>query len=395
MRIENIAKVGIIIALVAVIEKCFLFDNTPPPESETIALVGGFVIDGTGSEGIPNATVIIENTHIVFVGNDSNYTIPANAHVIDATGLSILPGLINTHIHNGYTESNLKAWAQAGVTTVRDLGLLNQSLQGAYTTRNELNKNHFNARLVAAGPLVTTPGGYGSFEVSSESDARSKTNYLIDSGADIIKIALEDDLQGRTWPMLSQAEIAAIVVTAHSNNIPVSAHISRAAHLDIAIKTDVDDVAHMIVNTLPDSLITQMINKNIYWVPTLELWQGVSDRYSINWDDTASNNLNRFVQAGGKVALGTDYDGYVTDFDLGLPVHEIELMELAGMSALDIIVASTKNAAHVCNLEDELGTLEAGKIADVVILGANPLEDLNALSDVYMVIRSGTIIRGD
>jgi imidazolonepropionase-like amidohydrolase len=148
----------------------------------------------------------------------------------------------------------------------------------------------------------------------------------------------------------------------------------------------------MVIDNLPDSLITFMIQKDIYWVPTLELWAGVSDMFSINWIEIAKSNLQRFVQAGGKVALGTDYDGYVTPFDLGMPITEIKLMQEAGMTPMQIIIAGTQNAARVCNLENELGTIEPGKIADIIIVKDNPLEDLESLLNVQMVIHNGEII---
>ena len=229
--------------------------------------------------------------------------------------------------------------------------------------------------------------------MSSPDDAERKINLLVDAGADLIKIAIEDDLQGRTWPMLSFDEIETIVRTAHGRNRLVSAHISRTRHVETAVRAEVDDLAHMAVDPVPDSLFTRMIEKDIYWVPTLELWDGVRRLHGANWDAIAKDNLGRFARAGGKVALGTDYDGYIFEFQLGMPMLEIQLMQEAGMTPLEIITAATKHAAHVCGREDELGTVEAGKIADMIILDDNPLDDLNALEDVQMVIHNGEIIR--
>jgi imidazolonepropionase-like amidohydrolase len=252
---------------------------------------------------------------------------------------------------------------------------------------------NYNARLVAAGPIVTTIGGYGGYEVTSPGDAEIKVNALIDLGADLIKIAIEDYLQFQTWPMLSMDEIKSIVQTAHNRNRLVSAHISRSKHLYTAIKGGVDDVAHMVIDYLPDSLINSMIAEDMYWVPTLELWKGVSELHSLNWIAIAQNNLQRFVAAGGKIALGTDYYGYVTPFDLGMPITEMKLMQEAGMMPMQIIIAGTKHAAHVCDLEHKLGTIEQGKIADVIVVEGNPLDDLESLLNVQMVIHNGQIIK--
>lgn len=338
----------------------------------TFAITNGFLIDGSGSFPIPNSIVIIQDGLIQSVGTNSSLDIPSGVEIIDLQGSYILPGLMNTHVHSGYVGNNLKVWANSGVTTVRDIGNLSSSPAAGFSARNILLIDNKNSRLVAAGPLVTTVGGYGNYPVSSPSDAEQKTNGLIDAGADLIKIAIEDDLQGRTWPMLSMDEIKMICQTTHNKNKQVAAHISRSKHLDMAIKGGVDDVVHMVIDNLPDSLITLMIQKDIYWVPTLELWSGVSDMFSINWIEIAKSNLQRFVQAGGKVALGTDYDGYVTPFDLGMPITEIRLMKEAGMTPMQIIIAGTQNAARVCNLENELGTIEPGKIADIIIVKDNP-----------------------
>jgi imidazolonepropionase-like amidohydrolase len=360
--------------------------------NRTIALTNGFLIDGTGSEPIPNAIIIIQDEYIKSVGTDSSINIPTEAEAIDLQGSYILPGFMNTHIHSGYSENNLKEWAKSGITTVRDLGNSTSPVV-AFSIRNTLLNNNKNSRLVAAGPLVTTVGGYGNYSVTSSANAEVKVNELIDAGADLIKIAIEDNLQGRTWPMLSMDEIKIIVQTTHNRKKRVAAHISRSKHLDMAIKGGVDDVAHMVIDNLPDSLITLMIERDMYWVPTLELWKGVSELHNLNWYNIAKNNLRRFVQAGGKVALGTDYDGYITPFESGMPMLEIQLMKEAGMTSMQAIIAGTKHAAHVCNLEKELGTIEPGKIADIIILTVNPLVDLESLLNVQMVIHNGKIIK--
>jgi imidazolonepropionase-like amidohydrolase len=356
-------------------------------------ITNGILIDGTGSDPIPDAVILIENGLITSVGTDSSVGIPEGAELIDIRGSYVLPGFMNTHVHGGYNEGNLKEWARSGVTTVRDLGDLQHSPEECFAIRNALLNDNRNARLVAAGPLVTTVGGYGNYPVSSPSDAGQKVNGLVDAGADLIKMAIEDDLQGRRWPMLSMDEITMIVQTAHQRSRMVAAHISRSRHLEMAIKGEVDDVVHMVVDLLPDSLVHAMVQKDIFWVPTLELWAGVSQLHDLTWDVRAKSNLRQFVQAGGKVAIGTDYDGYVTPFELGMPMTEMRLMREAGMTPMQIIVAGTRHAAHVCNRDADLGTIQSGKIADLVIVNGNPLDDLGALLNVQMVIHNGEIIR--
>ena len=364
----------------------------------TLALLYGRVIDGNGGDPIESAVVIVRDARIVAAGPVGGISVPDDAEVLDVRGATILPGFINAHVHHGYDASNLRAWAQAGVTTVRDLGTQSRWAErssGVFEDRDALNADVQNARLVAAGPIVTTVGGYGGYAVTSPEDARAKVDGLIDAGADVIKIAIEDDLQGRRWPMLTQEEMMAIVKTAHARGIRVAAHVSRSEHVRMALEAGVDDVNHMAVDRVSSDLLTRMVVRGMVWVPTLELWEGVSHRHGLSWNLWAASNLRRFVEAGGVVALGTDFDGYSTPFDLGMPFTEIRLMHEAGMTAMQIIQAATRNAAVVCGLDDSLGTIEPGKIADLLVVEGDPLTDLDAVGSVLLVIRDGVVIRDD
>ncbi len=367
-----------------------------PTGDQVVALVNGTLIDGTGVAPLREAVVVIHQGRIAAVGTRAQVAlrVPDGAQVIDVQGATILPGFINAHVHQGYSEYNLKAWAQAGVTTVRDLGTSPSA--DVFARRDALLKDNTNARLVAAGPMVTVPDGYPMVPwgakgliVTSPEDAALKVNQLLDDGAGVIKIALESGGSfGRNIPMLSPQEAQAIVEAAHLRGGWVSAHVLRTSDLERALDADVDDIAHMVEDPLTDRLIQRMVEEDVYWVPTLELWKRVGQT-----DKRTVTNLGRFVQAGGKVALGTDYAGYNAVFDLGLPVTEIELMQEAGMTPLQIIIAATRNAARVCNLDRELGTIEVGKIADVWVVNSDPLQDLRALAQVRLVIHNGVVIR--
>ena len=363
---------------------------------QALVLVNGTVIDGTGTDPIPNAVLIIQQGRILAVEAQAEVEIPADAQIFDVQGATILPGFINAHVHLGFDAGKLETWAQGGVTTVGDLGAYYDD--GLFPHRDELLKDNRYARLVAAGPIVTVPDGYPmvpwGFEglpVTSPEDARQKINDLLDDGADLVKIAVESGSIFRTKiPTLSAEEAAAIVDTAHRRGSRVSAHVTASQDLWRALNAGVDDIAHMVTNPLTDQLVDKMIEDDVYWVPTLELWNRVG--YG---EQRAIANLRKFVEAGGQVALGTDYAGYNAEFDLGMPMTEIELMGKAGMTPSQIIVAGTNNAAHVCHLDHELGTLEAGKIADVLVVDGDPLEDIHALTDVRMVIHNGVVIRGE
>jgi imidazolonepropionase-like amidohydrolase len=353
-----------------------------------LILTNGIVIDGTGAAPIFNAAVVIHDGCIQSVGK--HYVPAPDAQIIDVEGRTILPGFFNTHVHRAFKADVLRAWAQEGVTTVRDLGASLRLDQ--FAKRDRLIQYNRHARLITVGPMISTVGGYGTLKVTSPENAREEVYALAKAGADLVKIGIEDHLKFRRHKLISLAEIRAIVEAAHSCNLRVSAHITRARHLALAIEGGVDDVAHMIVDPLPAALIERMIEQNMFWVPTLELWSGVSQMYKLNWDVQAIENLRHFVTEGGQVAIGTDYAGHGCEFELGMPLKEMKLMQTAGMTPLQIIIAGTRNAARVCGLTKH-GTLAAGNVADVLVVDGNPLEDINSLKRPYLVIHNGERIR--
>jgi imidazolonepropionase-like amidohydrolase len=168
--------------------------------------------------------------------------------------------------------------------------------------------------------------------------------------------------------------------------------VTVSSDLEKALDAGVDVIAHMVGDYLPEELIARAIEAGICWTPTLGLWEDVDRRYPVYTKATVLDNLGRFAAAGGKVALGTDYGDYIAEFSL--PIHEIELMQEAGMPPMDIIVAATQIAAESCNLGQEIGTLEVGKVADILIVDGDPLEDIQALVNTRMVIHGGVVIRG-
>ncbi|MBU0491566.1 MAG: amidohydrolase family protein [Chloroflexi bacterium] len=363
---------------------------TPVPQLTTLALVNGTLIDGTGAAPVPDAAVVIRDGRIVAAGPRAGVTIPTDARVIDVQGGTILPGFINAHVHEAYNAHNLAAWAQAGVTTVREMNAPAarlDELESIYAFRDAARAYPQYARIVGASPILTVPDGYGTMSVTSPDDARQTTLALVDAGADVIKISLEDVLMGQL-PRLSVTQTRAIVAAAHERGVPVTAHVSRVAQLEVAVDAGVDDAAHMVVDQAPDDLIARMVEQGMVWVPTLELW-----KLAYMGRETA-DNLRRFVAAGGQVALGTDYAGSAAlRFELGMPIRELLFMQEAGMTPMQVIVAATRNAAHVCNRAGDLGTLEPGKIADVLVVDGDPLADLLVLRNVRLVIRDGVVIR--
>ena len=350
--------------------------------NDVIVLVGT-IIDGTGTDPMENAAIVVQDGRITAVGSSTDVEIPSDANIMEYRDATILPGFINAHVHNAYEPALLEKWVQGGVTTVRDLGAKYPFF--GFHTRDKTNKDPYLATVVSAGPIVTVPGGYpivgGDFPalaVTNPDHARREIAQLISDGADVIKIAVDS---GEDMPTLSLETASAIVETAHQRNVPVAAHIASFRDIRLVLDAGVDDFSHLIPGPVPEDILEQMVADNVYWVPTLETAGG--------WDP---GNLRRVIDAGGHVALGND-GGWISGIEIGMPMREIEMMHAAGMSPMEIIVAATRNAAHVCNLEDTLGTLEVGKRADILVVNGDPLVDLQTLADVLLVIHQGRIIR--
>jgi len=363
------------------------------PTTATLALVNGRLIDGTGAGPLTEAVVLIAGDRILAAGSRDTLRVPDWVETIDLGGATILPGFINAHVHYGFHEANLQAWAQGGVTTVRDEGVIAEvaSLADLMAFRDESRADPRNARLVSYGLMITVPDGYGDLFVDSPEEARQAVLDEIAQGVDGLKVSLEDGYAGTSGlPKLTPEELAAIVGAAHEHGLLVSGHITQGAYIQALIDAGVDDIAHLPYDFFPPEAVRQMVERGIYLTPTFSVFRNYGAPVG-----TCVRNLRQFIQAGGQVALGSDYGGGPGDFELGIPMYEIEMMSQAGMTPMQIILASTRNAAHVSNLEAELGTLEPGKMADILVVGGDPLADLQALREVLLVVHEGVVIRNE
>lgn len=371
-----------------------------------VVFKGATLIDGNGGEPMNGAAVVFEGDRILYAGPEDEIEIPSSATVHNLRGRTILPGFFNTHVHEASFTLNtpgeielarLAAWAQEGVTTLRDATSPLEALI-RYKTHATAPNDPFLARLVMAGPCFEVPGGraetYNRLIITSLEDAREKAEGLLDHGADVMKLYFEDgSIFGESWNVMTTEEARMIVKVAHGRGKMVTAHVQEAYLVEKALEAGLDDICHSQVDEpVPDHLIERMVEQDMYLVPTLEMSNTWRPYLEMSWI-----NLRRMVELGVKVALGTDYSyTFEIEFELGMPLHEMLLMESGGMTPMQIIVAGTKHSAHVCGLEHELGTIEKDKIADFIVVNGNPLEDLSVLkNNLEMVVHSGVIIRDD
>ncbi|NJN18347.1 MAG: amidohydrolase family protein [Oscillochloris sp.] len=378
----------------------------PEPRYDLV-LVGGTLIDATGAPPLENAAIAIQGRHIVEITTADLLRYSADTPVYDMRGATIMPGFINAHVHiSGLSDDDLRHWTRAGVTTLRDLA---GPLDELVATRNRMRESEDPAfpRLLIAGPIVTVDGGY-PFAVREQSlrveglavrdtdDARAIVTMLADSGADAIKLAVS----GRTdvhWMELSDEEIAAITATAHARGLRVSSHVDRVVALRRAVLNGIDNAAHSPRDRLPDDVIALMVEHGVSLTPTIAVYEALARQRGneVVWRKqmlpVMYDNLRRFVAAGGILALGDDYGG-VPGMPIGMPIAELMHWQAAGLSPQQIIEASTYGSAEALGLETELGTVEVGKLADLLIVQGDPLSNLSALTQPLLVVRHGQVI---
>lgn len=368
-----------------------------------LLLTGGTLIDGTGGAVLEDAAVAVRDGRILAVDKAADLDVAEGSRTLDVSGKTILPGFINTHVHSRYvTLEQTKTWTREGVTMVRDLGGFLDDIV-ARKSDSEAGGDPQLPRLLVSGPMISVPGGhpfpiygddYPALAVRGPDHARAQVNELLDAGVDHIKIAVS----GRTdtgWPELSDEEIQAITRTAHARGARVAVHVDTAAGLRRAVENGVDAAAHSPRDLIPDDLIAEMAERGVALSPTIDVYQNLAeeDGTVAEWNATTlpimQDNLRRFAEAGGTLALADDFGN--PGVELGMPMDEIQQWSNAGLSPMRIIVGATRDAAKVSGLGGEIGTLEKGKAADLLVVDGDPLADLGALERVELVVRNGEV----
>jgi imidazolonepropionase-like amidohydrolase len=282
----------------------------------------------------------------------------------------------------------MKTWLNEGVTTVRDMAIPSQERWLMKQIVNSKPLFYF-PRMIYASPIFNIPTGvphgpYGVI-VSSVENARARTRSEINNGADLIKVYLDERDNYESMPL---EYLEAIVETAHSKNTRVAVHAQERHLYERAIDGGADEIVHpMIYEMTPDSLIERIIKDDIGVISTLEIYKNPPMRQQ------AMRNIYKLHQKGVRVALGSDYE-LRWSMELGMPITELELLNQAGLTTMEAIVTATKNAAYSCELGDSLGTIEEGKIADVILVEGNPLDNLQLLkNNLKVVIHNGKIVK--
>ncbi|MGH8222935.1 MAG: amidohydrolase family protein [Woeseiaceae bacterium] len=421
-----------------------------------IALVGGNLLDGYEAAPIHDAVVVLKGDRIVATGTTADTDVPADAHVINTRGKTIMPGLIDLHCHvdligHGDYETYYefmrkrggieisreiasKHLIRAGVTTALDLGSSLDILE----TRARIAAGEIpGPSLLVSGPwLSRLPVGIVPDDmqiiISSPREAASRTRELIDSGVDVIK----------AWEGLTAADYEAIVREAHQRGIKVHAHLYDPAKVRLALDAGVDVLQHMGSAKNPpysDELVAEIAHRNIPVVQTIahRIWvypatvrfparlQSVELRSDLPDDiyeefqrsfrqfwrldyfrrigrETRLSTVaaRQFIDANAYMGVGTD-GGSPMNFHFDAMWREMAALADAGMTEIQVISAATKTNAEILgNLQllggkRDTGTVEAGMRADVIVVDGDPLFDMSVLDHVQVTIVGGRIWYSD
>jgi imidazolonepropionase-like amidohydrolase len=391
---------------------------------ETLVLMGASLIDGMGGEPMRGRAVVVEGDRITQVVDDAR---APRGRRIDLAGCTLLPGLINCHVHlcfgaeadpvrvmkdEPHALTALKALrraqetVEAGVTTVRDLGGRDYA---EFAVRRAIAEGLFpGPRILGAGRPVCMTGGHGNSigrEADGPDDARKAVREQLKAGADVIKLIATGGVMTPGVepgsPQLTLEEMRAAIEEARKAGRRTAAHAQGSTGIADAIEAGITTIEHGIF--LTDEIIAAMKGKGVFLVPTLAapaaisaggLAAGIPD-YMVRKSDAVVTahvaSFRRAHEAGARIAAGAD-SGTPLNFH-GSLLPELELMVKYGMAPLEAIRSATSVAAEALGLGGETGRLAEGHAADLLAVTGDPAERIGALSDVRWVLARGAIIR--
>jgi len=393
------------------------------------------LIDGRGGAVVAPALVVVRGNKIESVGG----VVPAGAQVIDLGDVTLLPGLIDAHTHvllqgditaedydnQLFRESlpyralratkALKIALDHGFTTIRDV-----ETEGAMYTDVDLKKAVNNGIIVGPRMVVSTramsvTGGYGPSGYSPEvtypkgvqivdgvENARKAVREQIANGADWIKVYADrsyfvaKDGSLSSIPTFTLDEMKAIVDEAHRLRHKVAAHAMARPGIENALVAGVDSIEHGVA--IPDDLIDMMVAKGTYLCPTLTVTEYVAPGRAaagapiwVKMLDYHRDSFRRALRKGVKIALGTDAGGFA--WDALNEAKEFAYYTRFGMTPMQAILSGTRVAAEMLDMGDRIGTVEPGKLADLVAVPGDPLADITAMEKVSFVMKDGQVVR--
>ncbi len=350
-----------------------------------------------------NIYVLVEGRKILKVSREV-LDIPAIEY--DLSGYTLMPGFINSHVHlmdcfDGFNDEKLKKWLMAGITYLRDEGILSShTVEDAVKWRDKYKSSCMYPNIAVCGKFISTINGYGGIEplgVITESEARDAVRMQVDKGVDHIKIALDEgfDAYSQSMNLLPLEILSEICDQAHKMGKRVSAHVNKSDKLEMLLKAGIDDAAHTCYDSISDKTLEYMVNNRIHMTPTLSVYGEITTKWGAPFLYGAMDNTKRFVDMGGVIGLGNDYIEEKEIWSpVGMPIMEIELLLKAGLTINQVIRAATLGGAEILGKEG-YGKIEDNYFADLIAVKGNPYEFPYLLSNVNFIMKDGIVIKND
>ena len=400
--------------------------------SAATAIVGGTVVNLDGEAPVENAVIVVEGERIAAIGAAGSVEIPDGAEQIDANGAWLIPGLMNMHVHLGLIlpgkmaaelaneseaalalrmAANARASLQAGVTTIR---LTGDTAHADLALMRAINKGQADGpRIFSSGESLTITAGHGS---------KGKRNY--DGPDELVKAARTQISAGAKWikilisggiataggdldaVLMTPEEIRAVIDAAHRFGVKVTAHSGSPTATSIAVDYGLDCVEHGYFLDRPT--LKKMKEHGAWLVPTIVVSQPATEPFfkaigSPPWYLERRNSagkahwkaLQMAIEEGVNIALGTDQFPHEPNDGTTATVREAQYYADAGMTPLQALRSATIEPARLLQAEDEIGSLETGKYADIVAVDSDPTEDIKALRNILLVMKGGKVYRNN
>ena len=420
----------------------------------SLAIVGGRLIDGYGGPPLHDSVVLVSGDRISAVGTQADMAIPDGVRVIDADGRTVMPGMIDLHVHfdilghsdydhwfpayEGRMRSDIlpaaaKIMLDAGVTSVRDLGT---DIENSFWLREQINSGEFpGPRPFIAGPFLrktvtsfVSKDFVDTWVVENPADGRRKVRKLVEMGVDVIKTQDED---------LSGAELSAIYDEAHKLGMRVATHLFSQKALRTALEAGLgqwDTIEHIgegAQSRYPDDIVTMIVEQQVAMAPTIMASEGLRQIYlnpelvhdpawsqhipmdiyedirgsyqrparhplftaAVIHRESKMMKLRQLFDAGAPFIVSSDSGSRANPHHSAAAREIYFLHKEVGLSPMEAIMAGTRWAAVVLNQQSNLGAIAEGKLADIIVIDGDPLQNLGDLRHVLHVIKDGKLIR--
>lgn len=399
----------------------------------------GTLIDGNGGEPVENAAVLIKDRTILDIGQEDSVKVPdGEIKRLDAQGGFILPGFIDCHVHmmfNGFrfenplytplslyfyeAVRNLEKTLETGVTTARDAGMADYGVKMAVeegliigprlqisVMPLSITGGHFDLQLKSGKTVKTSYPGLPESVCDGPEEVRKRVREVLRAGAEVVKVMVTGGVisanDSPEHPQFTREELRIIVEEASYRNLPVMAHAHGSSGVKNALNAGIKSIEH---GTYLDEECIQLLLENDAWLVATQLahWSNLElledgELPDFSQEDArkvamnSHKSMKKAYQAGVKIVMGTDS---------GIAPHGQNLRELGylcdiGMTPMEAIQAGTKNAAELVGMDKKIGTLEKGKLADVIISQSDPIKDIKSLGsheNIVLVMKEGKVFK--